>query len=212
MTDKPRLQLAVLSDYICPFCYVGYLRLEKLRAHYDLAVNWALVEIHPDSPAAGKPVEELGYSQARLDSLLDALGEMAREEGVTLSPHTFTTNSHRALLLAEASKQHGAGVFYRLHRRLFESFLVEGHNIGDPAVLRSLAAECGVPDETVEQAWHDPGYAQRLQRNLAAAVRTGATGTPTFFIGEQRLTGAVSVDSLLEAARAAVVDNAGRTT
>jgi predicted DsbA family dithiol-disulfide isomerase len=203
MTDKPRLQLAVLSDYICPFCYIGYLRLEKLRAHYDLAVNWALVEIHPDSPAEGKPVEDLGYSKQRLDGLLGALREMANEEGVDLSPHTFTTNSHRALLLAEASKACGAGIFYRLHRRLFESFLVEGRNIGDPAVLSALAEECGVPADSVEQAWSDPDYEQRLQQNLSAAVSVGATGTPTFFIGEQRLTGAVPVDSLLAAAHAA---------
>jgi len=203
MTEKPRLQLAVLSDYICPFCYIGYLRLEKLRASYDLAVNWALVEIHPDNPAEGKPVEQLGYSKDRLDSLLAALDEMAQEEGVSLSAHTFTTNSRRALLLAEASKRHGAEIFYHLHRRLFESFLVEGRNIGDTAVLRSLAGECGVPGATVEQAWSDPQYEQRLQQNLAEAVKTGATGTPTFFIGEQRLTGAVPVASLLAAAQTA---------
>lgn len=203
MTDKPRLQVAVLSDYICPFCYIGYLRLEKLRASYDLAVNWALVEIHPDSPAEGKPVEQLGYSKARLDGLLGELDQMAREEGVSLSAHTFTTNSRRALLLAEASKRHGAEIFYRLHRRLFESFLVEGRNIGDTAVLRSLAGQCGVPEDTVDKAWGDPEYEQRLQRNLAEAVRTGATGTPTFFIGEQRLTGAVPVASLLAAAQSA---------
>jgi len=203
MTDKPRLQVAVLSDYICPFCYIGFLRLEKLRASYDLAVNWALVEIHPDSPAEGKPVEQLGYSKARLEGLLGELDHMAREEGVSLSAHTFTTNSRRALLLAEASKQHGAETFYCLHRRLFESFLVEGRNIGDTAVLRSLAEQCGVPEETVDQAWSDPGYEQRLQRNLSEAVRTGATGTPTFFIGEQRLTGAVPVASLLAAAQSA---------
>lgn len=203
MTDKPRLPVAVLTDYICPFCYIGYLRLEKLRAHYDLAVNWALVEIHPDNPAEGKPVEDLGYPKAHLDGLLGALDEMAREEGVSLSAHTFTTNSHRALLLAEASKQQGTGIFYRLHRRLFESFLVEGRNIGDPQVLRALAAECGVPEKIVEQAWTDPDYERRLKQNLAAAVQTGATGTPTFFIGEQRLTGAVPVASLLAATRAA---------
>jgi predicted DsbA family dithiol-disulfide isomerase len=203
MTDKARLTLAVLSDYICPFCYIGYLRLEKLRQHYDLAVNWVLVEIHPDSPASGKPVTELGYSPQHLDHLHGELLQMARAEGVELSPHTFTTNSHQALLLAEASKQHGAEVFYALHRRLFESFLVEGQNIGDNQLLRTLADECGVPGETVENAWHEPAYEQRLQQNLAAAVHNGATGTPTFFIGEQRLTGAVSVKTLLAAAQLA---------
>jgi predicted DsbA family dithiol-disulfide isomerase len=204
MTDKPRLQLAVLSDYICPFCYIGYLRLEKLRQHYDLAVNWVLVEIHPDNPADGKPVGELGYAPQQLDRLLGELNEMARAEGVELSPHTFTTNSHQALLLAEASKQHGADAFYRLHRRLFESFLVEGQNIGDNRVLRTLAEECGVAQETVEKAWHDAAYEQRLRHNLAAAIRSGATGTPTFFIGEQRLTGAVPVAALMAAAQAAL--------
>ena len=204
MTDKPRLKLAVLSDYICPFCYIGYLRLEKLREHFELAVNWALVEIHPDSPAEGKPVEELGYSKARLDGLMGTLAEMARAEGVELSPHTFTTNSRKALLLAEASKTLGADVFYHLHRRLFESFLVEGRNIGDSAVLENLAEECAVPREILEQAWNDPVYEERLQRNLAAAVHNGATGTPTFFIGDKRLSGAVSVDALMAAAQAAL--------
>jgi predicted DsbA family dithiol-disulfide isomerase len=201
--DKPALRLAVLSDYICPFCYIGYLRLEKLRRHFDLAVNWALVEIHPESPVTGKPVEELGYPQPKLDNMLNELDEMARAEGVTLAKHTFTTNSHQALLLAEASKQLGADVFYRLHRRLFESFLVENRNIGDSAVLKRLAEECGVPNDTVEQAWTDPAYADTLQNNLAAAAQNGATGTPTFFIGQEVLTGAVSDAALLAAARAA---------
>lgn len=209
MTDKPRLQMAVISDYICPFCYIGYLRLEQLRQYYNLAVNWVLVEIHPDSPPEGKPVTELGYPPSHLDHLLRELGEMARGEGVELAPHTFTTNSRRALLLAEAAKQHGAGIFYALHQRLFESFLLEGQNIGDEQVLRALAAECAVPPETVEQAWQDPDYEQRLQRNLAAAAHNGTTGTPTFFIGEQRLTGAVSVDTLRAAAQAAA--DAGNT-
>jgi len=201
--DKPVLRLAVLSDYICPFCYIGYLRLEKLRKHFELAVNWVLVEIHPESPEEGKPVEDLGYPQTKLDSMLGELGDMAQAEGVTLAPHTFTTNSRKALLLAEASKQHGADVFYPLHRRLFESFLVDNKNIGDTSVLKSIADECDVPADTVEQAWTDPGYAETLQKNLSAAIQNGATGTPTFFIGKEILTGAVSDAALLAAARSA---------
>ncbi len=203
MSSKPTLKLAVLSDYICPFCYIGHLRLEKLRPHFELAINWVLVEIHPESPAEGKPVEELGYSADRFDQILDDLGELARAEDVELASHTFTTNSRKALLLAEASKQHGAKIFYPLHQRLFESFLIEGQNIGDTSVLKALASECGVPAETVEKAWTDPACEQRLQQNMAAAVKSGATSTPTFFIGDQQLNGAVSVDALMAAAEAA---------
>lgn len=208
---RPTLKVAVLSDYICPFCYIGFLRLEKLRQHYALAVNWALVEIHPESPAEGKPVEQLGYSSERLDRMLGDLGELARAEGVELAPQTFTTNSRKALLLAEASKQHGADIFYALHRRLFEAFLVEGRNIGDTRVLQALATECGVPAETAQQAWTDPAYEERLQLNMQMAIKNGATSTPTFFIGEQRLSGAVSDAALLAAARLAEVhDTANR--
>lgn len=201
--EKPALRLAVLSDYICPFCYIGYLRLEKLRKHFELAVNWALVEIHPESPAEGKPVAELGYPETKLDHMLGELGEMAQAEGVELAPHTFTTNSRHALLLAEASKQHGADVFYPLHQRLFESFLVENKNIGDKEVLQSIAGACGVPADTVKQAWTDPTYTDTLKNNMTAAIRNGATGTPTFFIGQEVLTGAVSDAALLAAARSA---------
>jgi predicted DsbA family dithiol-disulfide isomerase len=177
--------------------------LEKLREYFELAVNWVLVEIHPENPAEGKPVAELGYPETKLDNMLGKLGEMARAEGITLAPHTFTTNSRQALLLAEASKQHGADVFYTLHHRLFESFLVENKNIGDTNILKSIADECGVPAATVEQAWTDPAYADTLQKNLSAALQNGATGTPTFFIGKEVLTGAVSDAALLAAARSA---------
>ena len=201
--DKPALRLAVLSDYICPFCYIGYLRLEKLREHFELAVNWALVEIHPETPVAGKPLEELGYPQQKLDNMLGELHEMAKAEGVSLAPQTYTANSRRALLLAEASKQHGADVFYPLHQRLFQSFFEEHKNIGDTEVLRSIADECSIPADTVEQAWTNPAYADTLRNNLSAAVQNGATGTPTFFIGAEILTGAVSDAALLAAARSA---------
>jgi predicted DsbA family dithiol-disulfide isomerase len=201
MQEKPKLSLAVISDYICRFCYIGYLRLEKLRAHHDPAVNWALVEIHPESPVDGKPVETIGYSRQQLDRLLSELGELAHAEGVTLSPHTFTTNSHLALLLAEVTKQQGAEVFYTLHRRLFESFLIEAWNIGDTRVSRALAQECGVSEDTVNQAWSNPTHEQRLQQNMVAAIQNGVTGTPTFLIGDEQLTGTVSVDALMNAAK-----------
>ena len=80
---------------------------------------------------------------------------------------------------------------------------MENKNIGDATVLKAIADECGVPADTVEQAWTDPGYAETLQKNLSAAIQNGATGTPTFFIGKEILTGAVSDAALLAAARSA---------
>jgi predicted DsbA family dithiol-disulfide isomerase len=201
--DKPALLATVFTDYICPFCYVGDVRLERLREHFDLKINWCFLEIHPDTPASGMPVQELGYADAQWRQMMDNLVAMAAAEGISFREHDFTTSSHRALLLAEAAKEAGAEVFYRLHRRLFMAYFTEGRNIGDAAVLRQLAAECGVAAATVERAWREERYEQQLQRYLVGAHELEVRATPTIFFGrDQRLNGALPFEAFLRAARA----------
>lgn len=201
--EKPVLYATVFSDYICPFCYIGDLRLDRLREHFDLRINWCLVEIHPATPPEGGPVSGLGYDEGRWRQMMENLAALAGEEGVSLREHDFTANSHRALLLAEAAKEAGADVFYALHRRLFEAFFVEGLNIGDDTVLSGLAVACGMPRELIEKAWNDPLYEQKLQQHLAAAGKYDVRATPTVFFSEShRLDGAVPFERFLEAARA----------
>ncbi|MGB5541707.1 MAG: DsbA family protein [Gammaproteobacteria bacterium] len=202
-SEKPVLLATVFSDYICPFCYIGDLRLDRLREHFDLKINWMLLEIHPETPAGGMPIEDLGYEDARWRLMMDNLARLAAEEGVTLREQTINANSHQALLLAEAAKEAGADIFYVLHRRLFEAYFVDGLNIGDPALLRQLAAGCGVPADIVERAWSDPQYAETLQHNLAAAGKYAVRATPTVFFSEHhRLDGAMPYAQFVSTARA----------
>lgn len=203
-TARPELLVTVFSDYICPFCYIGNVRLARLGDEYDLKVNWCMVEIHPETPAQGRPVEDLGYPPAQWDAMMGELGAMAQSEAIVIRPHTFTTNSHQALLLAEAAKEQGRAVFYALHNRLFKAYFGDGLNIGDADVLRQLAVDSGVTPETVERAWTDPHYPTRLHHNLKAAQELEVTGTPTFFVGTRKLTGALSVETLRHAAHEAV--------
>lgn len=198
--QKPQLLITVFTDYICPFCFIGDLRLEKLRDVYDLKINWRFVEIHPDNPSQGRPVEELGYSLDQWQEMMGELGKMAQQEGIMLSPHSYTTNSHHALLLAEAAKAAGKEIFYRLNRRIFAAYFVEGQNIGDLAILRALARSCQLPDELIERAWQDPDYELCLKQNLALAIKAEVTGVPTFFIGKRKLVGAIPEASLRAAA------------
>ena len=205
MTDpeKPELLATVFSDYICPFCYIGDLRLERLREHYDLKINWCLVEIHPETPVEGRPVTALGYSSENWRQMMDNLDRLAAEEGVSLREHDVTANSHQALLLAEAAKEAGHDIFYTLHRRLFTAFFEDGLNIGDTNVLTGLAADCGVPSDLVRKAWSEPHYEQKLQQYLAAAGKYDVRATPTVFFSEQhRLDGALPYARFQEAARA----------
>lgn len=208
MSDtKAELKISVISDYICPFCFIGHRRLHHLRDDYDLKINWCFVEIHPETPAEGQSVAMLDYSADYWNQLMQNLQRLADEEGIKLAEHTMTTNSRQALLLAEASKALGTELFYPLHERLFEAYFVDGLNIGDEQVLRQIAGECNIPDPVIEQAWSDPhsrGPADRvpdaLLPYLQYAGAINARSVPTFVFGKEMLTGAVETRLLRQAA------------
>lgn len=202
--NKPQLKVSVFSDYICPFCYVGSLRLLRLNEDYDLNINWCGVESHPQTPSEGMPIRALGYSPSRWRDMMVGLKIMTEEEGIDLSKHDFTTNSQKALLLAEAAKEAGHELFYRLHNALFQSFLITGRNIGDEKVLRDIANQVGVPGEIVSRAWSDPRYARRLAANQKAAQEMHLQGVPTYAVGSKILIGTVSMERLRAAAHTSV--------
>jgi predicted DsbA family dithiol-disulfide isomerase len=198
----PELKVTVFSDYICPFCFIGSLRLERLREFYDLRINWAFIEIHPDTPATGIIVEELGYGETQWSEMMAALDAMAEEEGVRIRPLDRLSNSRRALRLAEAAKEEGAERFYRLHHRLFEAYFSEGTDIGDMEELRKLSVECGLNEETLELAMENTSVTDRLNQYQKMAYQAAVTGTPTYVIGGRKLVGAVSFERLVAAALA----------
>lgn len=195
---KPNKRITVFSDYICPFCYIGDLRLARLAKGVQFDIDWRFIEIHPDTPASGMPLSDLGYPQEHWDMLMTNLQRMARQEKVVLADRLFTTNSHKALLLAEAARQLEPAAFKKLHSRLFEAYFVEEKNIGNQAVLEKLAAESGVSEQTIKAAWSDPAFENRLRENQNAAAMLEISGTPTFVIDGQILSGAVPTGMLAE--------------
>lgn len=198
------LKVTAFTDFVCPFCYIGHLRLLRLGERYDLRVRWCLLEIHPDNPPQGRPIEELGYPQDQWRAMMANLEQMAAQEGIHLAPRRFTTNSRKALLLAEAAKDEGREVFYALADALYRAYFVDGRNIGDEAVLRAVAEESGVDEALAQRAWNEEEFSARLDHHLALAREVGVRGTPTFIIGRRLIPGAVSSAHLFEAAAAAV--------
>lgn len=205
--NKPELKISILSDYICPFCFIGHLRLNALREIYDLKINWCFIEIHPETPATGHSVKMLNYSDETWNSMVKNLIELADEEGIKLCEQTITTNSRKALLLSEASKSLGADTFYALHEQIFTAYFIDGRNIGDEAVLRDIARDNNIPEQIINQAWSDKytnGPADSVPTSLLAYLQYAgaiqAKSVPSFIIGEQMLTGVVSREKLLHAA------------
>ena len=200
MSNLPEIKITVYSDYICPFCYVGHHRLMRLKDEYDLKINWCFLEIHPENSAEGEPVTDLDYSSDFWDELMRNLKKVAKEENIPLADHTFTTNSKDAMLLAEACKQLGKETFYRLHEKLFTAFFVENRNIGDRKILRDIAKDCGINDDTINAAWTDAKYQQQLLENFNHARQHKIKSVPSFIFGERILTGVVAETIMRDAA------------
>lgn len=201
MTSLPSLQVTVYSDYICPFCYVGHHRLDRLRDTYDLKINWCFLEIHPETLSTGEPVSTLEYTTEQWNQLMTNLRRVADEEGIPLTDISFITSSRQALLLAEAAKQCGSYIFYRLHKALFEAYFVEEKNIGDEAILREIASMCHMDEDIVDSAWMDNQYQQRLLDNYTTARQHGIQSVPSFIFGKRVLTGVVAESVFREAAK-----------
>ena len=167
-----------------------------------MRVERRFLEIHPETPAEGRPVSELGYPPEQWARMMENLYRMGKAEGIVFSERTFTTNSHKALLLAEAAKEEGPDIFEALNEGLFRAYFTEGRNIGDLQVLRDVAQAAGVPAGRMEQAWSDAAYEERLARDHAAAAEIGITGIPLFIVdGRWILEGAVPVEMLREVAQ-----------
>ena len=201
MVNLPELRLTVFSDYICPFCYVGHHRLMRLRDEYDLKINWCFIEIHPETSAEGEPVASLDYPSEQWNQLMQNLETVAKEEGIAMADHTFTTNSKDALLLSEAAKEQGREKFYDLHEKLFAAFFVDSRNIGDRNILCELAADSGIDNEIIESAWQEEKYRQRILSSYHAARQHEIQAVPSFIFGERKLTGVVTEDVMRSAAR-----------
>jgi len=165
-------------------------------------VERRFLEIHPETPAEGMPVSELGYPPEQWVRMMEVLNRMGEAEGIVFSDRTFTTNSHMSLLLAEAAKEEGQEIFEALNEGLFRAYFTEGRNIGDPQVLRDVAQAVGVSAGRIGQAWSDAAYEKRLARDHEAAAEIGITGIPTFIVdGRWIIEGAVPVEMLREVAQ-----------
>ena len=190
------LKIVMFSDYICPFCYIGFETVRKLKPEFNFELEWRGFQIHPDWPADG-----ISSDQARVGGDLDSrralwerISAMAEAVGFSMRPPAVLTNSRAALAATEFARESGRDE--ALEERIYRAYFSEGMNIGDPAVVVKLATEAGLDSSAVADAIKSPKYELRLKNNALAANQRGVNGVPTFFIGEYPLVGAQSPDAM----------------
>jgi len=142
------LAIDVISDVICPWCYVGKRRLEKATAGFDIRVRWLPFELNPQMPKEGISRKE--YRTAKfgnwersleLDAKMVAVGEA---EGIRFAFEKIertpnTVDAHRLNWLADKQDVQDAVV-----EGLFRAYFTEGRDIGNRQALLEVAAEAGL--------------------------------------------------------------------
>jgi predicted DsbA family dithiol-disulfide isomerase len=188
------LKIKMYSDFICPFCYVGFEVCRKLKPEFDLELDWRGFQIHPEWPSEGMLASEWrnGMDPAARQAIWQRIQAMAVAAGFEMKPPQLLTNSRLSLEAAEFAKEAGVGEAFE--ERVYRAYFHEGLNIGNQSVLANLAADVGLSRDELNVALDSGRYALRLKNNAMVAHQNGVSGVPTFFIGEYPLVGAQSED------------------
>ena len=204
-TAAPRARLDIVSDVVCPWCYIGKHRLaralERIGDRIALDIRWRPFELNPTLPAAGMDRRE--YCTIKFGSI-----ERARQlyENVVATAHadglpmrieriTRTPNTRLAHRLIEIAREHGCQDV--VVDALFEAYFVDGRDIGDLATLIALGSAAGMAGAVVETALADAGGDAVIERQEHAAHELGVSGVPAFLYNDRLLfSGAQSAETI----------------
>ena len=184
------IEIDVVSDTICPWCYVGKRRLERALAGFDadeVRVRWHPFQLNPDLPREGMDRAEYvaakfgGAEAAR--ALYDRIREAGAEEGIAFAfermprtPNTFA--SHRVVRFAAREGRQDEIV-----EALFRAVFMNGRDIGDFETLVDVGAECGIDPVALAEHLAGAEEADLLRAEEERSRRMGVTGVPFFIIG-----------------------------
>ncbi len=184
------LTIDVVSDVVCPWCYVGKRRLERalaLRPERVVELRFRPFQLDATIPSEG--LDRQDYMRKKFGSL-DRLSEVHKRledigstEGIDFhfkdikrSPNTL--EAHRLIGLA-----HGLGTQDKMVEFLFDAYFVRGLDIGDRGVLATIAAEAGLDRDEALKFLESGELADRVRREIETAQELGIQGVPFFIFG-----------------------------
>lgn len=192
------IRLEILSDPICPWCYLGKAGLDaalEMRPDHPFVVSWHPFMLNPTMPPEG--MDRRDYLQARfgppeavvraylpVQQAAERLGLPMDLGAIARTPSTL--DAHRLI--------HWAGLEGRqtpMVAALFRAYFAQGRDIGDRVELAALAGEAGLNPAQVARLLASDADADEVRRADATARARGVQGVPTFVIGgEYVVTGA----------------------
>ena len=203
---KP-LTIEVVSDVVCPWCYIGRRRLEKALAllgdDVDVNLRYLPFQLNPDMPQGGMPRAD--YRKAKFGSIersrqLDArVAAEGRGEGIEFAFERMarTPNTIAAHRLIELAQRQGVG--QAVVDDLFRAYFEQAKDVGDPKVLGEIAQRSGVSGWPQESDAKEVAALEEEMRGL------GISAVPTFIFDRKfGVSGAHPPEALAQAMREAL--------
>jgi predicted DsbA family dithiol-disulfide isomerase len=200
------MQIDVISDTVCPWCFIGKRRLARaleMRPEVEFEVVWRPYQLDPHVPREG--VDRAAYMRAkfgdgsRVSAMSDTLKAEGLREGISFAFEKIerrpnTLDSHRLIRWAAV-----AGIQDMVVERLFGAYFLEGRDIGDPEVLEFLAADVGMDSIEVKELLAGEIDMAAVEREAKLAGEMGITGVPAFiFANKLVLSGAREPEVLVQ--------------
>jgi predicted DsbA family dithiol-disulfide isomerase len=207
MTDPAPLTVDVVSDVMCPWCFIGKRRLEAaLRSvpQLNVLVRWHPFQLDATLPKTGKDRKQYLSDKfgglKRADAFYSQIRAAGEDENIPfafekimLSPNTL--DCHRLILWSKADDLQDEIV-----ERLFTAYFVDGEDLTDTRVLVRISAEAGMQSDLVEQLLETETDLDKIEAQIANAQSSGITGVPCFIIdGRFVLAGAEKAETIAAA-------------
>lgn len=201
------LTIDIISDVVCPWCYVGKRRLERAMSHrpdVKFDVRWLPYFLEARTPPAGMPridyisqkfgtYDKVTPGHARLVPLGAEIGIDFRFERISWQPNTL--DAHRVIHWAQA-----AGNAEPVVDRLFAMFFTEGVNLSEQERLLEAGGAGGLDPDALRRDLESDRDKELIEKQAVAAARAGIGGVPFFVFGKKvSVAGAHEVDVLLSA-------------
>ncbi len=188
------VRLDILSDPICPWCYIGKAQLDRAleqRPHHPFSVEWHPFQLNPEMPEGG--LDRRGYLEAkfggpdranavyaRIAAAAEAAGVAIDLERIERTPNTL--DAHRLIHWAGLEERQTAVV-----AALFRAYFRDGRDIGAPTVLVAIAGEAGLDAAMVERLLASDADRAAIRARDANARERGVSGVPTFVVNERHV-------------------------
>jgi hypothetical protein len=208
-TDRAPLTVAIWSDVLCPFCYIGKREFENALSRFphrdDVLVEWKSFELDPNAPVRSDEdtytmlARKYGMSRDDAKARVAGVRVRARSLGLTYDfDKAVIANSFNAHRLIQLAKTKGLGD--AAEERLFKAYFSEGLHIGDSATLVRLGAEIGLDPDEVSAMLAGDAFTEAVRIDEYEAQQFGIRGVPFFAIDRKYgVSGAQSADHILGA-------------